>query len=687
MRQLTTAEFIEKARAVHGNRYDYGRSKYEGYRKEVVVGCMVHGFFVTSAASHLKGRDCVRCAVKAKSATYSFVAAARAIHGDRYDYSATEYKGRGQKVVVGCHMHGPFLTSPETHLRGANCMQCSGKAKGTTDWFIAKARAVHGERYDYSRVDYKGRRQKVCIICREHGEFWQDASNHVHRSSNCPTCMGVKRSTLEDFIRRAKDMHGDLYDYSQVVFIGVDHKVKIGCQQHGVFEQLAFDHMKGHGCAACGAEKAINAQRHDLVTFLERAKAKFGGKLDYSCAVYVNSSTKTEIKCPKHGSFWQTPHEHIASTGCPRCSSVGRVDRDEFFRRAFEVHGLTYDYSKIAFKGMRKKLKVICRFHGEFETVPKDHVDKRTGCPLCARARRASRGEKELAEWIESLCLEMRRNDRRALDGFEIDIYLPDRNLGIEYHGAYWHRDDALQHPRFHEMKALRAEKKGIRLLTVWDFHWATQREKVQQYLRHQLGISDSRRRDARACIVVETTAQRAAMFHQMHRLSGPPISASLHYALEDEGRLVACMSFGRTTSRCRSAPDEWDLLSFSTDGIVRGGASRLFAAFIRKHKPKTVWSFADRQHFGSALYEMLGFTKAGRVTADYQVYHQGKNLLWEKDAWRREYIPQRLNELGIDEVFNPGTDPRTEAQMQAFSRCFRVMDAGKTRWKWTART
>ncbi|MFM0192131.1 hypothetical protein PQQ65_03485 [Paraburkholderia strydomiana] len=618
--------------------------------------------------------------------TAIFIDQARKVHGERYDYSRTEYKGVKDKVTIGCKVHGFFETPPWTHLRGSHCIQCAGKAKGTTESFIAEARTIHGDRYDYSRVDYKGRLRKVCIICREHGEFWQAPSNHVHRASNCPTCVGVKRVTLKDFIRRARGEHGDRYDYSQAVFKGVDHKVKIVCPDHGVFEQAAYDHMKGRGCAVCGAAQAISAQRHDLTVFLDRAKAKFGNKWDYSSAVYVNSNTKTEIKCPEHGSFWQTPHEHIASTGCPQCSTVARVDRDEFFRRAFAVHGLTYDYSQIVFNGMRRKLKVICRTHGEFETLPKDHVDKGAGCPSCARERTTSRAERELAEWIASLGLKVVRNDRRALDGFEIDIYLPDRKLGIEYHGAYWHRDDALPHPRIHETKALRAEKKGIRLLTVWDFDWSAQREKVQRHIRHQLGMNDSSRLNARACSTVKVTARNAAAFHERCHLHGAPMGALVHYALEHNDRLVACMSFSQGRSQRRTASDEWELLSFSTDCIVRGAASRLFAAFIRKHGPRTVWSLSDRQHFGRALYEMLGFVKDGNVMADYRVYHQGRNLLWHKSLWQRRLIQQRLTELGIEEMFDHETDPRTERQILALARCVRVMDAGKVRWKWTAR-
>ncbi|MNN19987.1 hypothetical protein D3C81_1332460 [compost metagenome] len=123
--------------------------------------------------------------------------------------------------------------------------------------------------------------------------------------------------------------------------------------------------------------------------------------------------------------------------------------------------------------------------------------------------------------------------------------------------------------------------------------------------------------------------------------------------------------------------------MRFATAGIVRGGASKLFAAFVTEHQPEAVWSFSDRQHFGGGLYPTLGFQLDGEVQADYRVAHVNKGLVWHKSAWKRRNIPARLAELGIAEPYDPDTDPRTERDMQELARTVRIMDAGKIRWKW----
>lgn len=557
------------------------------------------------------------------------------------------------------------------------------RIRNTRETFVDRATAKHGDRYDYSLVVFKTLRTKVEILCREHGAFWQEPLNHIN-GSGCPACAGCKRTTVEDFITRSKKAHGDRYDYSRVKYGGVDAKVTIICPEHGAFEQVAYDHMNGRGCAKCGAEKAVRKRTHTKEVFVRRAMTAFGDSLDYSRVAYVNSTTKVEIVCPEHGSFFQTPHEHLESTGCPSCSSVARVSRDEFIDRAKSIHGDKYDYTTIEFFGMGKKVDVKCLDHGLFRTLPKDHIAKMAGCQKCASERTSSVEERHLADWIESIGEEVDRNNREVLGGFEIDIYLPDRKIGIEYNGAYWHHDERMAHPRIHEKKAMRASNLGIRLITVWDFDWKQRQDMVKRHILHAIGRHDGTKINARQCIIKRVSFDEARPFYDRTHIQGAPWRAMCHYGLFSDGAMVACMSFGQGASRRgKTGSDEWELMRFSTDGIVRGGASKLFNAFIGERNPTTVWSFSDCQHFGGGLYVALGFGQDGRVQADYRVVSIGKARVWHKSAWKRKHIPARLAELGIDEPYDPDTDPRTEREMQKLAGTVRIMDAGKIRWKW----
>jgi hypothetical protein len=190
-----------------------------------------------------------------------------------------------------------------------------GKRKLTTEEFITKAKQVHGDRYDYSQVEYINTKTKVIIICPEHGPFEQRPDNHINRKSGCPSCVGKNPYTTESFITKAKQVHGNRYDYSQVKYVNSHTKIVIICPEHGPFEQRPYHHLRGVSCFGCdGSEKFT------LSGFTEKSIQTHGNRYDYSQVKYVNNRTKVTIICPEHGPFEQTPYSHIRGCRCPICA-------------------------------------------------------------------------------------------------------------------------------------------------------------------------------------------------------------------------------------------------------------------------------------------------------------------------------------------------------------------------------
>ena len=205
-----------------------------------------------------------------KLTTEKFIEKARKIHGDRYDYSKVNYiDARYTKVCIICPEHGEFWQTPSGHLSGRGCPICryinsSKKNSLTTEQFIEKARKIHGDKYDYSKVEYVNNRTKVCIICPEHGEFWQRPDAHLNKKSCCPYCTNHYTRTNEQFIEDARKVHGDKYDYSKVEYIASHEKVCIICLEHGEFWQTPHDHLQGNGCPSCNASK-IEIEIEDML--------------------------------------------------------------------------------------------------------------------------------------------------------------------------------------------------------------------------------------------------------------------------------------------------------------------------------------------------------------------------------------------------------------------------------------
>jgi hypothetical protein len=226
--------FIEQAKKVHNNKYDYSKVEYKNIHTKVCIICPDHGEFYQTPGSHLRGVGCPKCSSTSKLTTEKFIEKAREVHGDKYDYSKVEYKNVRDKVCIICPEHGEFYQTPNTHFRGNGCSECSGKAKLTTKKFIEKAREVHNNKYDYSKVEYKSNTTKVCIICPEHGEFYQTPNTHL-RGSGCPRCIKNTKLTTEDFIERSRKVHGNKYDYDRAKYKNSATKVCIICPDHGEF--------------------------------------------------------------------------------------------------------------------------------------------------------------------------------------------------------------------------------------------------------------------------------------------------------------------------------------------------------------------------------------------------------------------------------------------------------------------
>lgn len=199
--------------------------------------------------------------------------------------------------------------------------------KLTKEEFIKKAKQIHGNKYDYSKVKYKNNSTKVCIICPTHGEFWQTPSNHLARKGclYCGILAGAKAKELtkEEYIEKVKIIHDNFYDYSKIEYLPNDVKITVGCPKHGEFKVSSYKHLHNkQGCPECSIEKLRKNLGKTKEIFITQSNAVHSNKYDYSKVEYINDRTPVCIICPKHGEFWQIPSNHIHKThprGCPEC--------------------------------------------------------------------------------------------------------------------------------------------------------------------------------------------------------------------------------------------------------------------------------------------------------------------------------------------------------------------------------
>lgn len=317
--------------------------------------------------------------------------------------------------------------------------------KKSNEEFIIEAKKIHGETYSYEHCIYNGYLKNVIVTCKVHGDFCIRA-DHFLNGCGCKKCSTEKNSlektlTNDEFIAKAKDIHGDKYLYDKTVYKGRRKKVTITCPIHGDFEQLAGNHLEGNGCKKCAINDIVSKNSVPFEEFIERAYERHGPKYLYYKNTYKDCKNKITIVCQEHGKFQQQAQAHLLGQGCPYCAKQNNIlylpqkkSTEQFIEEAKQIHGDKYDYSKVEYDGNDKDVVIICKKHGEFKQKPFNHLHG-TGCPRCKR----SILEEKTANVLNDMFITYNDHVNKAtfhwLKNQHLDFYLPEYNVAIECQG------------------------------------------------------------------------------------------------------------------------------------------------------------------------------------------------------------------------------------------------------------
>lgn len=304
MEKFYFEDFLKKANEIHNNKYDYSKVEYVNNKTKICIICPVHGEFWQLPCNHLKGCGCQKCSNEKRHVrtTEEFIFDAKKVHGDKYDYSKTDLTNKDEegKVIITCKKHGDFKQLPSNHLQGKGCYECSRPKRLTTEECVRRAKLVHGDKYDYSKLEYKGYNEPITVICPIHGEFKTTVDNHIRLGTECKYCSHRSfKYTTEEFIEEAKKIHGDKYDYSKVEYVDKNTPIIIICKKHGEFKQIPSDHIYNKsGCPFCKTskleEKIKNILTNNNIEFEYQKKFDWLGRqsLDFYLTKY-----NTAIEC------------------------------------------------------------------------------------------------------------------------------------------------------------------------------------------------------------------------------------------------------------------------------------------------------------------------------------------------------------------------------------------------------
>jgi hypothetical protein len=324
------------------------------------------------------------------------------------------------------------------------CKNCSIEANRLdTGRFIIKARNIHGDKYNYDLVEYVGTRNKVTILCNIcNCLFEQTPNSHLSRQG-CSSC-GIRTATnkiiksKEDFLIRAKNVHGDKYNYDLVEYINRSTKIKILCNMcNSIFEQVPSRHLYGDGCRKCGYILLQNKFKSNRDEFVYKAKNIHGDKYNYDLVEYINNNTKVKILCNICNClFEQMPRSHLKGDGCKLCSyDKRRGSTEEFIIKAKNTHGVKYNYDLVEYHNRKTKVKIKCNKCTQiFEQLPFIHL-LGSGCPKCNESKGEIKVTQYLSENNISFTPQKDFKSLRNINLLKYDFYLVNFNLLIEYDG------------------------------------------------------------------------------------------------------------------------------------------------------------------------------------------------------------------------------------------------------------
>lgn len=286
-----------------------------------------------------------------------------------------------------------------------------------------------------------------------------------------------------------------------------------------------------------------------------------------------------------------------------------------------------------------------------------------------------STGEVSMAEFVKehySGIIEL--NTRSVISPLELDIYLPDLKLAIEYNGTYWHSELSGKDKKYHISKMQQCNDKGIRLIQVTDVEWITKRNIIESKIIQALKQTGTKIY-ARKCEIVEVSNAVAREFQDNTHVQGS-CNARYNYGLQYEGEIVALMTFSKPRYHNKF---QYEMIRYSTklNTSVVGGASRLLKHFIRVISPISIISYCDLRYGTGNMYEQIGMTFAYSTPPNYKYFKRNSGScpeLYTRVAFQKHKLASKL------EVFNPDL---TEYQNMIANGYDRIWDCGNHVYVW----
>lgn len=594
------------------------------------------------------------------------------------------------KLEWRCNLNHLFIARLSDRIsKGSGCPYCSNHKTWVgyndlltlypllaTEWSYNNPISVQDAR--------PGMSKKFLWVCSE-GHEWESApKTRVQMKTKCPVCSSREiRAGINDLATTHPEIavtwHPTKNSFPVTsISYGAKQKVWWKCKLNHEWSAPVKVRVK-QGCSICSG-KQVMVGVNDLATthpklILELHPTK--NEKDVALSVSAGSHKKVHWVC-KNNHEWATSVKSRALSGrnCPVCANkqllTGYNSFDVLYPNlAKEWHptkNILAPSEIIAASGKRAWWQ--CSKKHEWQTKISDRVFLGIGCPECAAKRYVSLAEKEIHDWLLSLGVDALGTVRNVIKG-ELDIYIPSKNLAIEYNGLYWHTDNWGNKKTSHYEKWKACKEKGIQLIQIWEDDWNSNPELVKNMLAHKLGVSQQRKVSGHKTEVIELTNEQSAVFLNANHIQGA-VSGGVRLGLVEKGNPDTVLAVMVLKSEPGSGGKVLNLLRFATSVTVVGGFTKLLKYAERNFKPDSIITFSDNCVSDGGLYRNNGFVAVKELEPDYKYVVKGERV--HKFRYRLKRFKEDPN-LQYEEGLS-------ERELALLNRIPRIWDAGKTKWE-----
>ena len=660
---------LDKAKKVHNNFYDYS-SVVEPKRTTdaIIVICPIHGPFETTFEYHANGgAGCPKCSGVYKPTTEEFIEVIKKVHSDKnYDFSKVEYKNSKTKVIVTCmerdilgRLHGDFEIRPD-HLRnGVGCPKCAHRYL-TTEEVVEMAKSIHGDKYDYSLVEYHNdNTERLPIICHnmdgsglEHGIFRPVWYSHIS-GVGCPKCNGGVKFNKKLFIDAARKIHGDKYDYSKFIYVNANTKGIITCSRHGDFLQSPYLHTNlGRGCPKCKASRleSLIINRFDKLGIDYEYQVSMNGLSDKQTLDFYIPAINTYIECQGE--------QHYVPVSF-KCDDDGvklfaeRVQLDAMKYKVCIENGSRLIYFTNPDMFYSKDVNVTDGFYSDKTVFT--NVDE-----LVEEMQLLNISEAKPNGVVDSFIKDVKSISNNALVSGR-KIYIGDKLIVIN---PMDEKDSSFMSERRRSYI-----RRGFKVIEVFEDEYITRKDIVLSKLSYILGkYNGAVKINGRDCHIKGIDNNEASEFLEANHIQGFVNSTVYLGCFNKHSDLIAVMTFTEESS------GKWNLTRYATKGgtLCRGVGSKMLKYFIEEYEPDDIKTFSDKRWCLSSddnLYIKMGFTLCKKgISPEYRYWKGGETterihkFNFRKQKLSKKYgFPVTMTELemakalGYDRIWDCG--------------------------------